>query len=137
MTIQKFALYLLTKMKRTAEAHYGDSVTDAVIAVPANFNAGQRRAIIDACSIAGINLLLWLMAYQIKMNVDRNILIFDLGGGTFDVSVVSIVKGTSFYVKSTAGDTHLGGEDFTDLLKLIQKYGYDISNDPYAVRRLN
>ncbi|KAF7632104.1 hypothetical protein Mgra_00008480 [Meloidogyne graminicola] len=142
---------LLTKMKRTAEAHYGDSVTDAVIAVPANFNAGQRRAIIDACFIAGINVFGLIneptataLAYGLsnKMNVDRNILIFDLGGGTFDVSVVSIVKGTSFYVKSTAGDTHLGGEDFTDLLvnyikqKLIQKYGYDISNDPYAVRRL-
>merc|ERR1712141_765474 len=108
----------LTKMRETAEAYLGKSVPNAVITVPAYFNDSQRQATKDAGTIAGINVLRIIneptaaaIAYGLdkKGSGERNVLIFDLGGGTFDVSVLSIDDGI-FEVKSTAGDTHLGGE---------------------------
>merc|ERR1711962_1458734 len=114
----------LVKMKETAETYLGMSVTDAVVTVPAYFNDSQRQATKDAGTIAGLNVLRIIneptaaaIAYGLdkKVEKERNVLIFDLGGGTFDVSILSIEDGI-FEVKSTAGDTHLGGEDFDDML---------------------
>ena len=111
---------VLTKMKETAEAFLGQTVTDAVITVPAYFNDSQRQATKDAGTICGLNVLRIIneptaaaIAYGLdkKGQGERNVLIFDLGGGTFDVSILTIEDGI-FEVKSTAGDTHLGGEDF-------------------------
>lgn len=111
---------VLTKMKETAEAYLGKTVTNAVITVPAYFNDSQRQATKDAGTICGLNVLRIIneptaaaIAYGLdkKTGTERNVLIFDLGGGTFDVSVLTIEDGI-FEVKSTAGDTHLGGEDF-------------------------
>merc|ERR1711962_368051 len=114
----------LVKMKETAETYLGMSVTDAVVTVPAYFNDSQRQATKDAGTIAGLNVLRIIneptaaaIAYGLdkKVEKERNVLIFDLGGGTFDVSILSIEDGI-FEVKSTAGDTHLGGEDFDNML---------------------
>ena len=111
-------------MKETAESYLGDKVTDAVITVPAYFNDSQRQATKDAGIIAGLNVLRVIneptaaaIAYGLDKSTDgeKNVLIFDLGGGTFDVSVLSIDNGV-FEVKSTHGDTHLGGEDFDNKL---------------------
>ena len=111
---------VLSKMKETAENYLGEKVTDAVITVPAYFNDSQRQATKDAGVIAGLNVLRVIneptaaaIAYGLDKTTDdeRNVLIFDLGGGTFDVSVLAIDNGV-FEVKSTHGDTHLGGEDF-------------------------
>merc|ERR1712137_1339298 len=110
---------VLTKMKEIAESYVGQTVTDAVITVPAYFNDSQRQATKDAAAIAGLNCLRIIneptaaaIAYGLdKKAGERNILIFDLGGGTFDVSLLTIDDGV-FEVKATAGDTHLGGEDF-------------------------
>merc|ERR1711871_1385433 len=110
---------ILTKMKETAEAYLGTKVNDAVVTVPAYFNDAQRQATKDAGTIAGLNVLHIIneptaaaIAYGLdKSGDERNVLIFDLGGGTFDVSLLSIEDGI-FEVKATAGDTHLGGEDF-------------------------
>ena len=111
-------------MKETAESYLGDKVTDAVITVPAYFNDSQRQATKDAGTIAGLNVLRVVneptaaaIAYGLdKFTEDeKNVLIFDLGGGTFDVSVLAIDNGV-FEVKSTHGDTHLGGEDFDNKL---------------------
>merc|ERR1719158_2695712 len=113
---------VLGKMKETAEAYLGHKVTDAVVTVPAYFNDSQRQATKDAGVIAGLNITRIInepTAAAIAYGLDKkgssagekNILIFDLGGGTFDVSILSIDDGI-FEVKSTAGDTHLGGEDF-------------------------
>jgi L1 cell adhesion molecule like protein len=112
-------------MKETAEAYLGQKVTDAVITVPAYFNDSQRQATKDAGAIAGLKVLRIIneptaaaLAYGLDKNLqgDRNVLIFDLGGGTFDVSILTIAEGSLFEVKSTAGDTHLGGEDFDSRL---------------------
>ena len=112
---------VLSKMKETAETYLGEKVTKAVITVPAYFNDSQRQATKDAGVIAGLNVLRVIneptaaaIAYGLdkkSSSKEKNILIFDLGGGTFDVSILNIDGGV-FEVKATAGDTHLGGEDF-------------------------
>ena len=121
---QQISANVLTKMKETAEAYLGEKVTQAVITVPAYFNDSQRQATKDAGLISGLNVLRIIneptaaaIAYGLdkKQEGERNVLIFDLGGGTFDVSLLTIEEGI-FEVKSTAGDTHLGGEDFDNRL---------------------
>ena len=115
---------VLTKMKEVAESYLGGTVTSAVVTVPAYFNDSQRQATKDAGTIAGLNVLRIIneptaaaIAYGLdkKTQGERNVLIFDLGGGTFDVSLLTIEEGI-FEVKATAGDTHLGGEDFDNRL---------------------
>lgn len=111
---------VLTKMRETAESYIGQTVKKAVVTVPAYFNDSQRQATKDAGLIAGLDVLRIIneptaaaIAYGLdkKTQGERNVLIFDLGGGTFDVSLLTIEEGI-FEVKATAGDTHLGGEDF-------------------------
>jgi len=144
---------VLTKMKETAEAFLGTTVTDAVITVPAYFNDGQRQATKDAGAIAGLNVLRIIneptaaaMAYGLDQKSaaarEKNVLIFDLGGGTFDVSVLSIDDGI-FEVKSTAGDTHLGGEDFDNRMvdHFVAEFkrknrGENLTANKRALRRL-
>ncbi|KAG9508458.1 Heat shock cognate 71 kDa protein, partial [Fragariocoptes setiger] len=141
---------VLTKMKETAEAYLGKAVTSAVITVPAYFNDSQRQATKDAGAIAGLNVMRIIneptaaaIAYGLdkKGGKEKNILIFDLGGGTFDVSVLSIDDGV-FEVKATAGDTHLGGEDFDNRMvnhfvqEFKRKNKKDITGNKRAVRRL-
>uniref|UniRef100_A0A914DTY1 Heat shock protein 70 n=1 Tax=Acrobeloides nanus TaxID=290746 RepID=A0A914DTY1_9BILA len=148
---EEISSMVLTKMKETAETYLGHPVRDAVITVPAYFNDSQRQATKDAGSIAGLNVLRIIneptaaaLAYGLdkKLTQDKNVLIFDLGGGTFDVSILSIAEGSLFEVRSTAGDTHLGGEDFDErvlqhfLQEFKRKYGKDIKNNPRAIRRL-
>nr|UJQ69877.1 heat shock protein 70 [Diamesa zernyi] len=142
---------ILTKMRETAEDYLGQKVTDAVITVPAYFNDSQRQATKDAGAIAGLNVLRIIneptaaaLAYGLDKNLkgEKNVLIFDLGGGTFDVSILAIDQGSLFEVKSTAGDTHLGGEDFDNRLvthfvdEFKRKYKTDISGNVRALRRL-
>ncbi|XP_015514613.1 heat shock protein 70 B2 [Neodiprion lecontei] len=148
---EEISSMVLTKMKETAEAYLGQSVKDAVITVPAYFNDSQRQATKDAGAIAGINVLRIIneptaaaLAYGLDKNLkgERNVLIFDLGGGTFDVSILSIDEGSLFEVKATAGDTHLGGEDFDSRLvehfaaEFERKYKKNMRMNPRALRRL-
>ena len=120
---EEISSMVLTKMKEIAESYIGESVTDAVVTVPAYFNDSQRQATKDAGTICGLNILRIIneptaaaIAYGLdKKDGEKNVLIFDLGGGTFDVSLLSIEDGI-FEVKATAGDTHLGGEDFDNIL---------------------
>ncbi|XP_045469418.1 heat shock 70 kDa protein cognate 4 [Harmonia axyridis] len=141
---------VLTKMKETAEAYLGKTVTNAVITVPAYFNDSQRQATKDAGTIAGLQVLRIIneptaaaIAYGLdkKATGERNVLIFDLGGGTFDVSILTIEDGI-FEVKSTAGDTHLGGEDFDNRMvnhfvqEFKRKYKKDLTTNKRALRRL-
>ena len=109
---------ILQKLKADAEAYLGETVTDAVITVPAYFNDAQRQATKDAGKIAGLNVLRIVneptaasLAYGLDKEQEQTILVFDLGGGTFDVSVLELGDGV-FEVKATAGDNHLGGDDF-------------------------
>ncbi|VDK25632.1 unnamed protein product [Taenia asiatica] len=148
---EEISSMVLLKMKETAERYLGEKVNDAVITVPAYFNDGQRQATIDAGKIAGLNVLRIIneptaaaIAYGLDKRIDkqRNLLIFDLGGGTFDVSILSIENGV-FKVKSTDGDTHLGGEDFDSLLVdhfaeiFKQKHrGEDLTTSKRAISRL-
>jgi len=150
-TPEQISSMVLTKMKETAEAYCGEKVTDAVITVPAYFNDSQRQATKDAGAIAGLNVLRIIneptaaaIAYGIDKGSskgEKNCLIFDLGGGTFDVSLLTIDDGI-FEVKATAGDTHLGGEDFDNRLlshfvaEFKRKSKKDISSNPRALRRL-
>ncbi|KAL1651303.1 Heat shock protein ssb1 [Diplodia intermedia] len=148
---QEISAMVLVKMKEVAETKLGKKVEKAVITVPAYFNDNQRQATKDAGSIAGLNVLRIIneptaaaIAYGLgsgKSEKERNVLIYDLGGGTFDVSLLHI-QGGVFTVKATAGDTHLGGQDFdTNLLdhfkkEFTRKTKKDISGDPRALRRL-
>lgn len=148
---EEISSMVLTKMREIAEAYLGQKIKDAVITVPAYFNDSQRQATKDAGAIAGLNVLRIIneptaaaLAYGLDKNLkgERNILIFDLGGGTFDVSVLTIDEGSLFEVKSTAGDTHLGGEDFDSRLvhhfaqEFERKFKKDLRKNPRAIRRL-
>lgn len=147
---EEISSMVLTKMKETAEAYLGKTVTNAVVTVPAYFNDSQRQATKDAGTISGLNVLRIIneptaaaIAYGLdkKAAGERNVLIFDLGGGTFDVSILSIDDGI-FEVKSTAGDTHLGGEDFDNRLvnhfvqEFKRKHKKDLTTNKRALRRL-
>jgi len=147
---EEISSMVLIKMKETAEAYLGKTIKDAVITVPAYFNDSQRQATKDAGSIAGLNVKRIIneptaaaIAYGLdkKGKSERNVLIFDLGGGTFDVSLLTIEDGI-FEVKATAGDTHLGGEDFDNRMvnhfveEFKRKYKKDISGNSRALRRL-
>ena len=139
---------ILTKMKQTAEDYLGEKVTDAVITVPAYFNDSQRQATKDAGKIAGLNVLRIIneptaaaLAYGLDKKKDEKIAVFDLGGGTFDISILELGDGV-FEVKSTNGDTHLGGEDFDQRVMdyLVAEFkkdqGIDLRNDKMALQRL-
>merc|ERR1719387_2279742 len=148
---EEISAMVLTKMKETAESYLGQEVKDTVVTVPAYFNDSQRQATKDAGVIAGLNVLRIIneptaaaIAYGLdkkKGSAECNVLIFDLGGGTFDVSILSI-EGGIFEVKSTAGDTHLGGEDFDNRLvdhfvnEFKRKHRKDLSGNKRALRRL-
>ncbi|XLR21391.1 hypothetical protein HN51_068157 [Arachis hypogaea] len=152
LAAEEISSMILTKMKEIAEAYLESSVNNAVITVPAYFNDSQRKATKDAGVIAGLNVIRIIneptaaaLAYGLqkrdKCSGKRNVFIFDLGGGTFDVSLVTI-ENEVFEVKATAGDTHLGGEDFDNRMvsHLVQEFKrknrVDITRDPRALRRL-
>jgi molecular chaperone DnaK len=147
-TPQEISARILMKLKRDAEAYLGDTITDAVITVPAYFNDAQRQATKEAGQIAGLNVLRIIneptaasLAYGLDKEHDQTILVFDLGGGTFDVSVLDIGEGV-FEVKATSGDTHLGGDDWDDAVTawLVKTFkdetGVDLSADRMAGQRL-
>jgi molecular chaperone DnaK len=148
-TAQEISARILQKLKRDAESYLGDTVTQAVITVPAYFNDAQRTATKEAGQIAGLEVLRIVneptaaaLAYGLdKGTREQTVLVFDLGGGTFDVSVLEIAEGV-FEVKSTHGDTHLGGDDWDDAIMawLIKTFkdteGVDLSSDKMAVQRL-
>jgi molecular chaperone DnaK len=139
---------ILQKLKADAEAYLGEKVTDAVITVPAYFNDAQRQATKDAGTIAGLNVLRIIneptaaaLAYGLDKKNEETIVVYDLGGGTFDISILEIGGGT-FQVKSTAGDTHLGGDDFDQRImdwlcdEFKRDQGIDLRQDRMALQRL-
>ena len=148
---EEISSMVLTKMKETAEAYLGQTIKDAVITVPAYFNDSQRQATKDAGMIAGLHVKRIIneptaaaLAYGLDKNLsgEKNVLIFDLGGGTFDVSILTIDDGSLFEVRSTAGDTHLGGEDIDNRMvnhfveEFKRKYKKDLKGNSRALRRL-
>ena len=147
-TPQEVSARILQKLKRDAESYIGEDVTDAVITVPAYFNDAERQATKEAGQIAGLNVLRIIneptaaaLAYGLENNEDQKILVYDLGGGTFDVSVLEISGGV-FEVKSTSGDSKLGGDDWDERVMewLVDKFksstGIDISEDKMAMQRI-
>jgi len=145
---QEVSAMILTKMKQTAEDYLGETVSDAVITVPAYFNDAQRQATKDAGKIAGLNVLRIIneptaaaLAYGLDKKHEKTIAVFDLGGGTFDVSILELGDGV-FEVKSTNGDTYLGGEDFDHILvehlaeEFKREQGIDLRKDTMALQRL-
>nr|MBA2478767.1 molecular chaperone DnaK [Sporichthyaceae bacterium] len=147
-TAQQISAFVLQKLKRDAEAYLGEPVTDAVITVPAYFEDAQRQATKEAGEIAGLNVLRIIneptaaaLAYGLDKGDDEIILVFDLGGGTFDVSLLEIGEGV-VEVKATSGDNHLGGDDWDQRVVdwLVKKFkdghGVDLANDRMAMQRL-
>jgi molecular chaperone DnaK len=147
-TPQEISSMILQKLKVDAEAYLGEKITKAVVTVPAYFNDAQRQATKDAGKIAGLDVMRIIneptasaLAYGIDKEQDATVLVYDLGGGTFDVSILTLGDGV-FEVKSTAGNNHLGGDDFdqrvTDYLveEFKKKEGIDLRSDPYAMQRL-
>ncbi len=147
-TPQEISAMILQKLKIDAEAYLGEKITKAVITVPAYFNDAQRQATKDAGQIAGLEVMRIIneptasaLAYGIDKEHDVTVLVYDLGGGTFDVSILTLGDGV-FEVKSTAGNNHLGGDDFDKLItdylveEFRKKEGLDLRNDPYAMQRL-
>jgi molecular chaperone DnaK len=144
----EISAFVLMKMKQTAEDYLGEKVTEAVITVPAYFNDSQRQATKDAGKIAGLEVLRIIneptaasLAYGLDKKKDEKIAVFDLGGGTYDISILEIGDGV-FEVKATNGDTHLGGEDFDQRVidwlaaEFKKDYGIDLRNDKMALQRL-
>ncbi|MBC8185928.1 molecular chaperone DnaK [candidate division KSB1 bacterium] len=145
---QEISAMVLQKMKQTAEDHLGQKVTEAVITVPAYFNDSQRQATKEAGEIAGLTVKRIIneptaasLAYGLDKKAEEKIAVFDLGGGTFDISILEIGDGV-FEVKSTNGDTHLGGDDFDQRVidwmvdEFLKQEGVDLSKDPMALQRL-
>jgi len=147
-TAQQISAFILQKLKRDAEAYLGETITDAVITVPAYFSDAQRQATKEAGQIAGLNVLRIIneptsaaLAYHLEKDNEATILVFDLGGGTFDVSLLEVGEGV-VEVKATSGDNHLGGDDWDQkvvdwLVKDFKNsYGVDLSKDKMALQRL-
>jgi len=145
---QEVSAMILTKLKRDAESYLGHKVNDAVVTVPAYFNDAQRQATKDAGKIAGLNVLRIVneptaasLAYGLEKKQEHTILVFDFGGGTFDVSVLELSEGV-FEVKSTSGDNHLGGDDIDQILIewMAQQFkkdtGVELREDHTALQRL-
>ena len=145
---QEISAMILQKLKADSEAYLGDKVTDAVITVPAYFNDSQRNATKDAGAIAGLNVLRIIneptasaLAYGMDKTQDQTIAVYDLGGGTFDISILELGEGT-FQVKSTNGDTHLGGDDIDQRImdwvcdEFKKEQGIDLKQDKMALQRL-
>src|SRR6185295_2347971 len=145
---QQISAFVLGKMKADAEAYLGEKVTQAVITVPAYFNDSQRQATKDAGKIAGLDVQRIIneptaasLAYGLDKKNDEEISVYDLGGGTFDISILEIGQGV-FEVKATNGDTHLGGDDFDQRVmdwiaeEFKKDQGIDLSKDPMALQRL-
>ncbi|MCA9803891.1 MAG: Hsp70 family protein, partial [Cyanobacteria bacterium HKST-UBA02] len=145
---EEISAMVLRKLKQDAETYLGETVTGAVITVPAYFNDSQRQSTKNAGVIAGLDVLRIIneptaaaLAYGLEKKTDETILVFDLGGGTFDVSILEVGEGV-FEVKSTSGDTHLGGDDFDHCLvewiadEFLKSEGIDLRKDPQALQRL-
>ena len=148
MSPPEISAFVLQKMKETAEAYLGEKVTDAVITVPAYFNDSQRQATKDAGKIAGLNVIRIIneptaasLAYGLDKKKDEKVAVFDLGGGTFDISILELGEGV-FEVKSTNGNTHLGGDDFDQRVidyladEFRKDQGIDLRKDRMALQRL-
>jgi molecular chaperone DnaK len=147
-TAQQISAFVLQKLKRDAEAYLGETITDAVITVPAYFSDAQRQATKEAGQIAGLNVLRIIneptsaaLAYHLEKENEATILVFDLGGGTFDVSLLEVGEGV-VEVKATSGDNHLGGDDWDQrvvdwlVTDFKNSYGVDLSKDKMALQRL-